>query len=121
MSANYIWGTGRRKTAVARVRVRAGSGEFRVNGKPFATYFPTIEMLSRSFLSLPSESVSLAYLQSYWMARDLVDQHGFEAFEALVADLEADPQRKFDESFRVQFGDWPDVYLDRWYEDFLAE
>ncbi len=44
MSGNFIWGTGRRKTAVARVRVRAGSGGFQVNGKPFAIYFPTTEM-----------------------------------------------------------------------------
>jgi small subunit ribosomal protein S9 len=30
----YSWGTGRRKTAVARVRVREGSGQFLVNGRP---------------------------------------------------------------------------------------
>lgn len=81
----------------------------------------TIEMLSRSFLSLGSEAASLAYLQSYWMTRGLVDRHGFEAIEGLIADLEADPQREFDDSFRAHFGDWPDVYLERWYEDFLAE
>ena len=34
-------GTGRRKTAVARVRVSAGSGKITVNGRPFETYFPT--------------------------------------------------------------------------------
>ena len=27
----YIWGTGRRKTAVARVRLREGTGRFLVN------------------------------------------------------------------------------------------
>ena len=36
----YHWGTGRRKNAVARVRVRPGSGEFVVNGKVIADYFP---------------------------------------------------------------------------------
>ena len=36
----YHWGTGRRKNAVARVRVRPGSGEFMVNGKPLKEYFP---------------------------------------------------------------------------------
>ena len=35
------WGTGRRKTAVARVRIRDGSGAFRVNGREFVEYFPT--------------------------------------------------------------------------------
>jgi len=33
-------GTGRRKTAVARVRLCAGSGKIVVNGRPFETYFP---------------------------------------------------------------------------------
>lgn len=32
-------GTGRRKTAVARVRLRAGTGKFEVNGRPFDEYF----------------------------------------------------------------------------------
>lgn len=33
-------GTGRRKTAVARVRVKAGSGKITVNSKPLDIYFP---------------------------------------------------------------------------------
>jgi small subunit ribosomal protein S9 len=33
-------GTGRRKTAVARVRLCAGSGKVLVNGRTFETYFP---------------------------------------------------------------------------------
>ena len=33
-------GTGRRKTAVARVRLASGSGKFTVNGRAFETYFP---------------------------------------------------------------------------------
>lgn len=32
-------GTGRRKTSVARVRIKDGSGEFIVNGKPFDQFF----------------------------------------------------------------------------------
>ncbi|MEX0702164.1 MAG: 30S ribosomal protein S9 [Planctomycetales bacterium] len=32
-------GTGRRKTAVARVRLRPGSGETDINGKPLEDYF----------------------------------------------------------------------------------
>lgn len=35
------YGTGRRKTAVARVFLRPGSGEFKVNGRPFEQYFVT--------------------------------------------------------------------------------
>jgi small subunit ribosomal protein S9 len=34
-------GTGRRKTAVAQVRVMAGSGKILVNGRAFDNYFPT--------------------------------------------------------------------------------
>ena len=39
MSTNYIYGTGRRKTAVARVRLLPGDGSIIVNGKPAADYF----------------------------------------------------------------------------------
>lgn len=37
---NEFLGTGRRKTAVARVRLANGSGKITVNGRPFETYFP---------------------------------------------------------------------------------
>ena len=33
-------GTGRRKTAVARVRLATGTGKIVVNGRPFENYFP---------------------------------------------------------------------------------
>lgn len=36
----YTWGTGRRKTAVARVRIADGSGQFIVNGIDAREYFP---------------------------------------------------------------------------------
>src|SRR5713101_8972637 len=35
------YGTGRRKTAVARVVLRPGSGDFKVNGRTFEEYFVT--------------------------------------------------------------------------------
>jgi small subunit ribosomal protein S9 len=44
-------GTGRRKTAVARVRLATGSGKITVNGRAFDTYFP-LETL-RSTVSQP--------------------------------------------------------------------
>lgn len=34
------WGTGRRKTAVARVRVIDGTGKFAINGRTLEEYFP---------------------------------------------------------------------------------
>jgi small subunit ribosomal protein S9 len=35
------YGTGRRKSAIARVFLRPGTGEWKVNGKPFEQYFVT--------------------------------------------------------------------------------
>jgi len=35
----FHWGTGRRKNAVARVRVRPGTGEFTINGRPLNEFF----------------------------------------------------------------------------------
>ncbi|NJN15990.1 MAG: 30S ribosomal protein S9 [Oscillochloris sp.] len=47
----YYQGTGRRKTAVARVRLFPGSGEFVVNGKNPADYFGPRDMLQRDIRS----------------------------------------------------------------------
>ncbi len=38
-----IIATGRRKTAVARVRLRAGSGEVTINGRDLEVYFPAVK------------------------------------------------------------------------------
>ena len=43
----YYQGTGRRKTAVARVRLFPGSGEFVVNGKSMTEYFGHRELFAR--------------------------------------------------------------------------
>jgi small subunit ribosomal protein S9 len=39
MSTSYIYGTGRRKTSVARVRLLPGDGNIVVNGKDVTDYF----------------------------------------------------------------------------------
>ncbi|MHC4989590.1 MAG: 30S ribosomal protein S9 [Planctomycetota bacterium] len=36
---HWFWGTGRRKTAVARVRIRPGAGKFMVNRREYDKYF----------------------------------------------------------------------------------
>ena len=36
----YEWGVGRRKTAVARVRIRKGTGKCTVNKRDYKEYFP---------------------------------------------------------------------------------
>ncbi|CAG1002094.1 30S ribosomal protein S9 [Myxococcaceae bacterium] len=47
-----ITSTGRRKTAVARVRLRLGAGTFQVNGRPIEEYFvrETLQLLIRQVL-----------------------------------------------------------------------
>ncbi len=44
----WVWGTGRRKTAVARVRVRPGAGQVVVNKKALDAYFPTRRLQARA-------------------------------------------------------------------------
>jgi small subunit ribosomal protein S9 len=39
LNKNYFYGTGRRKTAIARVRMMPGTGTFTVNGKTAQEYF----------------------------------------------------------------------------------
>jgi small subunit ribosomal protein S9 len=44
MSATqFTWGLGRRKSAVARVRVKPGAGGFLVNGRAANEFFPTLQ------------------------------------------------------------------------------
>jgi small subunit ribosomal protein S9 len=38
-----VWGTGRRKSSVARVRVKRGAGKFLVNRKAVNDYFPLLQ------------------------------------------------------------------------------
>jgi small subunit ribosomal protein S9 len=35
----FFWGTGRRKTAIARVRIKPGDGKFEVNKRPLEKFF----------------------------------------------------------------------------------
>ncbi|MBO4334931.1 MAG: 30S ribosomal protein S9 [Desulfovibrio sp.] len=54
MSEKFDYGTGRRKTATARTRLYAGSGNIIVNGRAFEEYFPrkTLQMIIRQPLVL---------------------------------------------------------------------
>jgi len=38
-AGGFVWGTGRRKAAVARVRIRAGSGVFLIKGREIPIFF----------------------------------------------------------------------------------
>ena len=46
--------TGRRKTAVARVRMTPGTGKFEINGRPFEEYFKTTAL--QNTVLLPFET-----------------------------------------------------------------
>jgi small subunit ribosomal protein S9 len=48
MSANITWGLGRRKSAVARVRIQSGAGGFRVNDREINEFFPVLASQMRA-------------------------------------------------------------------------
>lgn len=50
----YFYGTGRRKTSVARVRLYAGSGKITINGRDIDDYFglETLKLIARQPLTL---------------------------------------------------------------------
>lgn len=58
MIGNYYYGTGRRKTAIARVFLKSGSGKIVVNGKPVDEFFSreTGRMIVRQPLELVQHS-----------------------------------------------------------------
>lgn len=49
VAEEQLWGTGRRKTAVARVRLVPGNGKILINGEDAAAYFgrPVLELMVR--------------------------------------------------------------------------
>ena len=49
-----VLATGRRKTAVARVRLRPGNGTIKVNGRDLVAYFPAIKISCAFPTPLPS-------------------------------------------------------------------
>ena len=55
------YGTGRRKSAVARVYLRPGSGDFKVNGRPFDQYFVTESQRISAKQPLVSSETSSAF------------------------------------------------------------
>jgi small subunit ribosomal protein S9 len=55
------YGTGRRKTAIARVFLRPGSGDFKVNGRSFEEYFVTPAQRSSAKMPLVSTDSSATF------------------------------------------------------------
>ena len=52
---SFVWGTGKRKCAIARVRLRRGSGKIEVNGLEADKYFPRQAQLNA--VRLPFEVI----------------------------------------------------------------
>jgi small subunit ribosomal protein S9 len=55
------YGTGRRKSAIARVYLRPGNGEFKVNGRPFEQYFVTPAQRSAAKQPLASTDTAAGF------------------------------------------------------------
>ena len=53
----FIWGTGRRKKAIARVRVRPGSGKFLVNDREKDAYF--VDIRDQNAAALPLTTINM--------------------------------------------------------------
>src|SRR5262245_17850473 len=62
---NYIWGVGRRKTAVARVRIALGSGKIEVNGRTLNDCFTAQH--DRKGVFGPLEVTSTAGKMDVWV------------------------------------------------------
>jgi len=57
-SGQYYYGTGRRKCAVARVRLYPGSGTFQINDKPYLDVFSRVTHQNK--IRLPMEAAEVA-------------------------------------------------------------
>jgi len=55
--AGFVWGLGRRKTSVARVRIRPGEGKLLINGKELNAYFAREQ--DRSAVVAPLKAVGV--------------------------------------------------------------
>jgi len=56
-TSKFYWGTGRRKTSVARVRIREGNGQIAINDRDLQNYFP--DLLWQRPVRAPLEAAEL--------------------------------------------------------------
>ena len=57
MTPMYFWGTGRRKNALARVRIRPGDGTIKINEREVNDYFPRLIWQTQVMHSLKAVSL----------------------------------------------------------------
>ena len=63
--AHYIWGTGRRKKAVARVRIRPGTGNILINKREVTQYFT--QDRDRDAVAAPLQTVKMTNSWDVWV------------------------------------------------------
>jgi small subunit ribosomal protein S9 len=56
-ASNFIWATGRKKSSVARVRLKPGQGDIIVNGKKYEDYF--VRPVLRLIINQPLEQIGM--------------------------------------------------------------
>ena len=61
MTTPLVQSTGRRKRSVARVRIRAGSGNVIVNGRPVEDFFPSLSHRLQSLEPLTATEANTRY------------------------------------------------------------
>ena len=99
--SDYTWGLGRRKTSVARVRIKPGKGTIMVNGAEYKAHFDSV--LSSANVDLALDQLDIRTKYDIWanvngggkisqsgavllgIARALVKEN--ESYEAQLRDL----------------------------------
>jgi hypothetical protein len=81
---------------------------------------PDLEILSSDFADLMGEDAHWAYLQSYWITHDLIEEHGWPSMATLIRDLRERRHEDFDAVFASVYGASPAEYLERCYERAVA-
>lgn len=88
----FCWGTGRRKTAVARVRLRPGTGKISINGRELDTHFPNLK--DRNDVRAPLEATDSSTRFDVWInvnGGGLTGQAGACVLGIARALIQADP------------------------------
>ena len=94
-TTQYIWGLGRRKSAVARVRIRPGQGTITINERDLEQYFP--KERDRVNVRRPLKVTGLLGRYDVFMNIDgggTTGQAGAASLGLARALLEADPSTK---------------------------
>jgi small subunit ribosomal protein S9 len=60
----FVWGTGRRKKSIARVRIRPGSGKILINKRELTDYFPRIE--EQNMVHKPLQAIGMTGGVDVW-------------------------------------------------------